>query len=420
MIRLMATSILPLEVWNHIFHHYLDNVVLKEIDYLTRQFILGIGKEIISEVLLIKAKRQLSLIGNNRFVQNNQLKMKGGLTYESDFYYLDLDTLQNVIICKNSKVIIVSTIDNYHYFNVKSYIQFNLPIKAERIVEQICIVGNLELVQLWLSSLNIKITYEMIINASKNGHLDLVLWFYYKLRSYRSSVSLTENIIQYIIDYAAYNNHFKIIKWFYEKSADLENPIQFHYDNAIDFAALNGHLELIKWFYEKSSAKQVEQSRLHRSYEDRQKSWISSDFTQPIKFGYICAINFASWGGHLHIIEWFYDKWVNDGLEFKYDFAAVDYAAKFGYSNIIEWFWSRKNIFLCRNPLRFCNSPWAITYAAKYGHLNVIKWFWSKSWWFYGLKFSYYQSVIENMVNNNELLPEIVEWFKNNNLIMTS
>jgi hypothetical protein len=120
-------------------------------------------------------------------------------------------------------------------------------------------------------------------------------------------------------------------------------------------------------------------------------------------FEYENAIDNASRGGHVHVLEWF----KNSGYEFKYSKIAIRKVSANGFVHVLEWF---KN-----SGYKFKYDKNAIYYASINGNINVLEWF-KKS----GYKLKYNKSVINKLHCINHLWwvnysSYASKWFKNNN-----
>jgi ankyrin repeat protein len=223
------------------------------------------------------------------------------------------------------------------------------------------IEGRLEIIKyLYIISLknvlqNIKHANVIINEASGNGHLETIKYFY--------SLGKTE-ASQNGINWAASGGHLKIIKYLYNKTYkyDIERT-----EDGIDLAAEEGHLEVVKYLY-----------------------------SQGVK-GSNYGIDLAAINDDLRVVKYLYSQGVK-GTKY-----GVDYSSRYGHLEVVKYLYS---IGLEGNVI-------AVNWAAGYGHLEVVKYLYSK-----GLKATNWSlnTIAENMSLSIKLKDNILSYLHNNGI----
>ena len=171
-----------------------------------------------------------------------------------------------------------------------------------------------------------KVLYKnnIINNASKNGHVQVLEWFIHSGYEFKYD--------KWAINYASIYGRVQVLEW-YKRS-----KYYFDYDeNAIIYASRYGHVQVLEWFK-------------HSGYE--------------FKYGK-CAINSASEYGNVQVLEWF----KHSGYEFKYDKKTIIYA-----KNTIVSIWFVENI-----------NPKKVIKWSKQKNINILR-FKAKKRYFKGYK----------------------------------
>jgi hypothetical protein len=189
-------------------------------------------------------------------------------------------------------------------------------------INTLCKEGDIKGLDEWYLKGNLVYDNWAIIWASSKGHIDVLEWWYGKFID--SNLEFKYNACA--VNNASQNGYIDVLEWWYNKSFDLQEKsmksgLKFKYsEDAIDYASENGHIDVLEWWYSKS--------------KDLQEKY-------GLEFKYNYAINWASKNGHINVLEWWYSKFINFGLEFKYDEIAVNQASKNGHIDVLEWWYNK-------------------------------------------------------------------------------
>lgn len=221
--------------------------------------------------------------------------------------------------------------------------------------------GQLDIVQYLYYHRHHEPKCQMIFDAAREGHADVVQWLYGQgLQCYES-----------IISYAAQGGHVEIVKWVHDQAILHDSVIASHRSctykhstwGCIDQAALYGSLELVQWLH------------AHRPNECSTEAmnnaaWIGNlEMVQWLRLNRhegctVEALRRAVVKGHILIVQWLFKH--RPGCSQSNSTDIMDLAAEYGHLEIVKW--------LHKNRSEGCSTE-AIAKAAAGGHLQVVEFF---------------------------------------------
>jgi hypothetical protein len=155
--------------------------------------------------------------------------------------------------------------------SLKTIKKFNLKLSPDYI-DQVCIGGNIEVLEWWKNSgLELKYTETALNLASCCGQVEVLEWWK------NSGLELKYDTKKCPLDSASSNGRIKVLKWWKNSGLELK-----YTQYALDWASRSGHVEVLEWW---------KNSGLELKYTER-------------------ALNWASSQGQLDVLEW----WKNSGL----------------------------------------------------------------------------------------------------------
>lgn len=164
----------------------------------------------------------------------------------------------------------------------------------------------------------IDFTIADLLNISViNNRLDIIEWLYENKNDF--------NYTHETIDNASNQGNLNILEWFW--GMYKRDNLEFKYtEMSVNNASKKGHLNIIKWFWER-------------------RNEIPFKYTET-------AVDNAAHQQNLDIIQWFFDRYKMDNLKFKYTYIEDissfydEYMYQFDTNHyVLKWFWkNRKEI----------------------------------------------------------------------------
>ncbi|BCS82736.1 putative ankyrin repeat protein [Cotonvirus japonicus] len=292
-------------------------------------------------------------------------------------------------------------------------------------------------------------SYESLDLASKNNHIEVLDWWlnsklvckYDKALQYASknknllvldwwkNSGLYLNIHSNILDNASRNNHEDVLIWwlnYYKENPNQYNEINSHFPllhasgngftnilniwknsglklyNPYDVMDCSKDVKTLEWW--KRSGLQLNYSHTAidcYSTVEKLQWWFDSGLV--LKYT-TYAINYASTTGEIPILEW----WKKSGLDLLYDSDSIYYACINGHINVLEW-WKNSGL-----TMKYTKN--ILYVVSNHGHLDMLIW-WKNSGLDLKLKTQFSDNsinVIENAIKKNRL--DIVQWWKSSGL----
>lgn len=154
-------------------------------------------------------------------------------------------------------------------------------------------------------------------------------------------LDLKPNYRPSILDNATRNNQMHILDCW--KESGLELP---YTKSIFTWASEDGHIKLLEWWIQ--------------LYMERGR---------PIEYNHD-AIDTAAAYGHLHVIQWWKQLCDKHDLDFKYSRNAVDSASRTGHADILNWF----EKYCSDNNCEFKYSFRAMDGASENNHIHILDW----------------------------------------------
>ena len=165
----------------------------------------------------------------------------------------------------------------------------------------------------WLNAyLNygIRMKYKMwaVNYASSRGDINLLNWWFYRIRLHHTHISVKYNEIA--VDQASANGHVKVLEWWLDNWETNRFHMKYSSD-AIDLASGNGHVHVLEWWF-----KMYQEGRvlLKRTVE---------------------AVNRASQNEKLDTLDWWLNLHMKHKIPLLYDSRAIESALI--HSHIFQW-----------------------------------------------------------------------------------
>lgn len=225
------------------------------------------------------------------------------------------------------------------YFRNK--INSDTNIYNEYVLRKACQYGYLDIVKFmvdhaanghfnYLRSISKYNTHDNILNASKNGHLEIIKYLV------ECGYVLNTNNCKVPMFYASSGGYLEIIKYFDEKNVDLHVNNEY----SLNFACMKGHLEIVKFFIEEKGF------NVNSIYDD-------SSF----------PLYWASKNGHLDIVIYLIEKGADIHL---CNDIALCYACENGNYDIAKYIIGKKDNI-------YANNQMAIKKAFENKHYDIVK-----------------------------------------------
>ncbi|KAI9316137.1 hypothetical protein DFJ73DRAFT_881602 [Zopfochytrium polystomum] len=167
------------------------------------------------------------------------------------------------------------------------------------------------------------VTEPGLIAATRNGHLQVLLWWRQTLKS------KFPRRIHSIMDIVSKTGRLEMLDFWRKSGVKLKYSTE-----AVDDASARGDLAVLRWW---------EASGLRLKYTEK-------------------AIDQASCNHHLHVLNW----WRSSRFTLEYSQAAIDSASRNGHAAVLQW-WKDSGL-----ELKY--SAYAIDGATQSGHVEVLQW----------------------------------------------
>jgi len=160
---------------------------------------------------------------------------------------------------------------------------------------------------------------------------------------------------------------------FLHKSISYASGRNFHggFEHSIDYASKGGHLHIVKWLhthYPEQCTQRAMDYAASGGYLNIME-WLHTHRNEGCSE---VALDFAVAGGHLNVVEWlvahFPEKDWGGGL--------INDAARTGHLKLVKWLHTHRTLFRHKDTgrLKSMCSTGAMNYAAMNGHLDIVEW----------------------------------------------
>lgn len=216
-------------------------------------------------------------------------------------------------------------------------------------------VGNLRVFTYLLEVVGLKITHEweIIHDATKKGHLDIIRYMYEVVWNGKRNFSG----FPYLVGDAAKHAHFDIVQYLCEKGAYFD-------ENALSFACAGNCMETCKYVYHACINAGITTFNTYPIFEAANNNnlemvkWLWEVVKAPCFWG---ALESAASRGNMAIVQYLVEicNCCSDSS------CIIDNAAEHGHLDVIQYLFGKFSTLLFTN--------WAIDRAASNGHLDVVK-----------------------------------------------
>jgi ankyrin repeat protein len=161
-----------------------------------------------------------------------------------------------------------------------------------------CINGDIQTVHYLRFEAEASLQFETVLNAAKNGHLQLV-------KEFIDDGANVRKFDDYALHWACGNGHFEMVKYLIEEvGANIESNRHF----TVEQAAQYGHLEILKYLCEKKNAN----FKCNNNY--------------PLRV--------AAWNGHLEVVKYLHEKGADIRSRNNY---ALRYSIENGHLPVVKY-----------------------------------------------------------------------------------
>lgn len=265
--------------------------------------------------------------------------------------------------------------------------------------------------------LEFKYSVHALKQAAMNGYLDIIIWFtenihntlMFEMFKYKKNMIYSE-----IITGAAEKGQIKILDWIYDNLNNLN--ISYNDEYAINVASLNGHIHVLNWFFER--AKKL--VHLNHLITNNTKF---IDFSEPLKaiLNPINEINFVyskyviCWinnGKKINVLDWFFDHSVQKlyGSPVWLEYQFITELEKSPYFSDFKNIKTVSEFLNEKKLLEFKYDPNFLSTISISNNVNILDWFYDK-YITYNVKFEYNVNTIEIAAEYGKT--DILDWFFN-------
>lgn len=115
------------------------------------------------------------------------------------------------------------------------------------------------------------------------------------------------------------------------------------------------------------------------------------------------AVDRASENGHIDVLQWWFNRYIFHGDQFRSTHMAIDQASERGLNHVLDWWWWKK----VNHDLEF-RYHYAIDLASARGHLTTLEW-WLEKALNNGLKFTHSVMAVDQAAINQHY--HVLEWW---------
>jgi hypothetical protein len=211
-------------------------------------------------------------------------------------------------------------------------------------------------------------SHQAIDKASENGHIDVLQWWFNRYIFHGDQFKSSHMAI----DRASERGRINVLEWWWWKK--VNHDLEFRYHSAIDLASAKGQIDTLEWWFEKAlygqiftySTMAVDQAAINQHYHILEWWLVKKDLLdwkvtdRPII--YACQI------GCLGILDWFFEKFCLGLINMQYDHTAIDSAISYGHLHVLQWFFDRRSAI----PLEY--APHSRLIAVDKNHKHILQW----------------------------------------------